>query len=149
MKKGPKHLYGYSRLEIAFMLVLALLVVTLAVTKYIEISKDVEGAMEPGLIEGIRKGLVEYAEEAKSRGEKKLYPPVLDYAKTGDASQRNLFFDRVLAKGVAVAGWSKTNVNEYRTPSGKMMVYDPETGRFTSISDRDNGAPQTTSGSDK
>ncbi|MCB1856728.1 MAG: hypothetical protein KDI63_00545 [Gammaproteobacteria bacterium] len=121
---------GYSRLEIAFFVVLFALVGTLAVTKYLDISRDAKLAMEPGLIEGVRKGISEFAEEAKHRGDLTPYPPVLDHATLGDSGQRNLFFDRVLDKGVAVAGWTKTGTNEYRTPSGDIIVYNPNSGEF-------------------
>lgn len=98
---------GYSRLEIAFMLVLGIFIGLLAVTKYLELSTAAKEAMEPGLIEGVRSGIAAYAEEAKSRGNSKLFPSTLDDAASGAATPRDPFFGRVLEKGVAVEGWSK------------------------------------------
>ena len=121
---------GYSRLEIAFILVLVLFVGLLAVTKYFDISREAEQAMEPGLIEGVRDGIAAYAEESRSRGNSQHYPTVLDEAEPGASTSRDLFFDRVLEKGVAVEGWSKLERNQYRTPSGKRIVYNPQTGEF-------------------
>ncbi|MCP4284736.1 MAG: hypothetical protein GY792_09830 [Gammaproteobacteria bacterium] len=131
---------GYSRLEIAFILVLVLFVGLLAVTKYLDISVDVEEAMEPGLITGVRAGIAAYAEESQERGNSQLYPKTLDDAEPGPASSRDLFFDRVLEKGVAVKGWSKLEKNKYSTPSGKIVIYNPQTGEFLLLSSE--GIPQ-------
>jgi len=130
MYKTDSKSAGYSRLEIAFMLVLALFVGLLAVTKYIDVSKDAEQAMEPGLIDGVRSGISSYAEEARYRGSSQLYPNVLDEAEPGPVTARDPYFGRVLDRGVAVEGWSKLEKNQYRTPSGKRVVYNPETGEF-------------------
>ena len=130
MYSGHRRPDGYSRLEIAFMLVLALFVGLLAVTKYLEVSVDAKEAMEPGLIAGVREGIAAYAEESKERGNSILYPLFLDDAKPGAATTRNLFFGRVLERGLAVTGWSKLAENQYQTPSGKKMVYYPRTGEF-------------------
>lgn len=130
MHKAITRSAGYSRLEAAFMLVLVLLVGLLAVTKYFEISKDAEEAMEPGLIEGVRAGIASYAEESRERGSAVHYPNVLDDAAPGAVTPRDPFFGRVLEKGVAVEGWSKLEKNQYRTPSGRRIVYNPETGEF-------------------
>jgi len=138
---------GYSRLEIAFMLVLALFVGLLAVTKYMEVSVDAEEAMEPGLITGVREGIAAYAEESKARGNSILYPLFLDDAKPGAATPQNLFFGRVLERGVAVTGWSKLEKNQYQAPSGKKIVYNPRTGAFlleqddTAIDPKAQGTP--------
>ena len=121
---------GYSRLEIAFFIVLALLVGLLAVTKYLETSRDAEQAMEPGLIEGVRAGISSYAEEARDRGSSQLYPNVLDEAESGPVTARDPYFGRVLDRGVAVEGWSKLGKNRYRAPSGRIVVYNPATGEF-------------------
>ena len=130
MQKTASKSAGYSRLEIAFMLVLVIFVGLLAITKYLEISKDAEQAMEPGLIEGVRAGIASFAEEARDRGNSQLYPNVLDDAEPGPVTARDPYFGRVLDRGVAVEGWSKLAKNRYRTPSGKSVVYNPETGEF-------------------
>ncbi|MCB1861986.1 MAG: hypothetical protein KDI47_09680 [Gammaproteobacteria bacterium] len=130
MQKRDSKSAGYTRLEIAFMLVLVILVGLLAVTKYLELSEDAEQAMEPGLIEGVRKGIASYAEEARDRGSSQLYPNVLDDAESGPVTARDPYFGRVLDRGVAVAGWSKLATNRYRTPSGKSVEYNPDTGEL-------------------
>lgn len=130
MQKTDSKSAGYSRLEIAFMLVLVIFVGLLVVTKYLEISEDAKQAMEPGLIEGVRAGIASFAEEARDRGSSQLYPNVLDDAESGPVTARDPYFGRVLDRGVAVEGWSKLAKNRYRTPSGKSVVYNPETGEF-------------------
>ena len=132
---------GYSRLEIAFMLVLGIFIGLLAVTKYLELSTAAKEAMEPGLIEGVRSGIAAYAEEAKSRGNSKLFPSTLDDAASGAATPRDPFFGRVLEKGVAVEGWSKLERNHYLTPSGNTIVYHPESGEFLYSSDTGSSMP--------
>ena len=137
MHKTYSRQAGYSRLEIAFIFVLVLFVGLLAVTKYLEISEDAEEAMEPGLIKGVRAGIAAYAEESLERGNSQRYPNVLDEAEPGPATARDPYFGRVLEKGVAVEGWSKLEKNQYRTPSGKTMVYYPQSGEFLSPSGGD------------
>ncbi len=133
---------GYSRLEIAFFLALLLLVGLPAVTKYFELSRDAEQAMEPGLIEGIRAGIAAYAEESLERGSSQRYPNVLDEAAPGPVTPRDPFFSRVLEKGVAVEGWSKLEKNQYRTPSGRRIVYNSQTGEFMFSSENQPSNPE-------
>ena len=127
---------GATRLEIGFIAVIVLTVGLLAFAKYNEVSIASKGAVESGLIEAVRSGIDDYAYEAQSKKMSRIYPPFLDEAKLGPATGKNLFFSLVLDKrmvvssGIAVAGWLKTAPNEYRTPKGKIYVYNPETGIF-------------------
>jgi len=133
------HSTGYSRLEIAFILVLVLLVGVPAVTKYVELSRDAKEAVEEGLIAGVRAGLADYAQESRERGANKLFPSVLDHAAKGPVTGRDPFFGLVLEKGVAVEGWVKLDENQYQTPSGKQIVYYPDSGEFL-LSEESNSA---------
>lgn len=127
---SQSHSAGYTRVEIAFILVLVLLVGLLAVTKYFDLSRDTREAVEEGLIEGVRAGIADYADESRKRGTGNLYPDVLDHAAHGPVTARDPFFGRVLEKGVAVVGWVKLDENQYQTPSGRNIVYHPDTGEF-------------------
>lgn len=112
------------------MATLAALVGVLAITKYFDLSELTEDSMESGVIVAVQQGLAGYAEESRDIGRKPVYPEVLDNASLGDTGMRNPFFANVLERGIAVAGWSKTGINEYATPSGVGYVYNPDTGSF-------------------
>jgi len=122
--------HGFSRLEIGFFALLVVFGGLLAFTKYQDLSRLVEGSMDEGVIKAVQQGIAAYADESRELGSTSLYPSKLDEAETGVSTPQNLFFSNVLPKGIAVAGWAKTGPNEYRAPSGKELVYDPQKGSF-------------------
>ena len=124
-------MFGYTRLEIGFTVLLITFVLLFAGTKYLDTSKMAREAVEEGVIEGVRASIADYAQYARSHNVSPIYPRALGNAQIGDATPRNRFFSIVLEKGgIAVVGWAKTGVHEYRTPSGKRYVYNPQTGEF-------------------
>lgn len=125
---GPVH--GYSLLEIAFITLLIALVSILATTKYMELSTSSKESVEAGVLQGVREGLSSYADKFRDRRSGQIYPSFLDSADIGEATPQNLFFENVLDRGIAVSGWLKTGLNEYKAPSGKVYIYDPSSGAF-------------------
>lgn len=145
---GKSRSLGASRLEIGFLALFVIFGGLLAITKYLDLSLLVDGSMEQGVIQGVRQGIAAYAVESRDRGRASPYPPVLDEAEAGDATPQNLFFSRVLQRGIAVEEWKKTGPYEYRAPTGETFIYDPRTGSFaTRVSMMAGGvdhSPQTT-----
>lgn len=123
-------MHGYSLLEIAFITLLIALVGILAVTKYMELSTSSKESVEAGVLVGVQEGLSSYVDKFEDRRSGQIYPSFLDSADIGEATPQNLFFENVLDRGIAVSGWSKTGINKYRAPSGKVYTYDPGSGIF-------------------
>lgn len=122
---------GYTRLGMAFAVVLVVFGVLLAVTKYLDLTDLTEGSMDEGVVKAVQQGISAYAKNSKGSGRPASpYPDVLDEADLGDSTPNNLFFFYVLPKGIAVEGWAKTGKNEYRSPSGGIYVYDSLSGTF-------------------
>ena len=130
MSPRKKLSLGITRLEMGFFAVLVIFGGLLATTKYLDLAIFVEDSMEQGVIEAVREGISAYREESLKRGGTSRYPPVLDGAETGRSTPQNLFFSKVLERGIAVEGWAKTNPYQYLTPSGTIFIYDPLTGNF-------------------
>lgn len=122
---------GHTRLGMAFVVVLVVFGVLLAVTKYRDLNDLTEGSMDEGVVNAVQKGISAYAKNSQgSARPASPYPDVLDEADVGDATPHNLFFFYVLPKGIAVEGWAKTGRNEYRSPGGGTYVYDAQAGTF-------------------
>ena len=130
MSSGNGLVHGYSLLEIAFITLLIALVGIFAVTKYMELSTSSKESVEAGVLEGIQEGISSYANKYRDQRSGQIYPSFLDSADIGAATPQNLFFENVLDRGIAVSGWSKTGLNKYRAPSGKVYTYDPGSGIF-------------------
>jgi len=126
-----KRSHGYTRLGMAFAVLLVVFGMLLAVTKFLDLSDLMEGSMDEGVVKAVQEGISAYARNPKrSSRSAPPYPDVLDEADVGDSTPDNLFFFYVLPKGVAVEGWSKTGKKEYRSPSGGTYVYDSLSGSF-------------------
>ena len=139
-RSGPS--LGFSRLELAFILVLIALGGVLAITQYLDLSRTAEQSVETGVIEAVRKGISDYARDSREFGRLPIYPPQLDDAGTGEARARNRLFTYVVRYGLAVSGWTKTGQNQYQAPNRDIFIYDPETGSFaTRVSDSVPSAP--------
>ncbi len=124
-------LFGYTRLEIGFTVLLITFVLLFSIIKYRDTSIMAREAVEGGVIKGVRASIADYAQYAHSHNITPIYPRTLGNAEIGDAIPRNRIFNIVLEKGgIAVEGWAKVGDLEYRTPSGKRYVYNPETGEF-------------------
>ncbi len=130
MRTGNGLPLGYSKIEVAFILLLFAFVGVFAITKYLDLTTIAKESVEAGVIAGVRQGLSSYAVKPGDGEGASVYPPVLDEANLGNATSHNLFFANVLKKGIAVSGWAKTGKNEYLTPKGERYGYDPETGSF-------------------
>ena len=130
MSPGNARPMGFSRLEMAFILVLVALVGILAVTRFFDLSLTAQQAVDKGVVAAVRKGISDYADAARSFGRLPVYPPRLDHAETGAATPHNPFFTEVVEDGLAVSGWLKTGPNRYRGPNSESFSYDPETGNF-------------------
>ena len=127
---GKSRTLGISRLEMGFIALFVVFGGLLAATKYFDLSSLVAGSMDQGVVKAVREGVDAYSVNARTRGRTPIYPPILDDAKTGLANPQNLFFSHVLQRGIAVEGWVKEGTHEYRAPTGKTYIYDPQTGSF-------------------
>ncbi len=142
MSSGNARPMGFSRLEIAFILVLIALVGIPAVTQFLDLSLTARQSVDQGVIAAVRKGIADYAQAARNFDRLPIYPPLLDRADTGAATPRNPFFTEVIEDGLAVSGWLKTGPHSYRGPKGELLNYDAQTGDFgTAPHDADAGAP--------
>ena len=131
MLPQAKSSLGYTRLGMAFGVVLVVFGVLLAVTKFRDLTDLTEGSMDEGVVNAVQKGISAFAKSSKGSGRPASpYPDVLDEADVGPSTPNNLFFFYVLPKGIAVEGWAKTGRNEYRSPSGGSYVYDAQAGTF-------------------
>ena len=135
MNPGNRPPLGFSKLEIAFILVLAALVGLLVITRFLDLSQTAKQSVDSGVVAAVRQGIAEYAQESKVRERLPIFPLLLDDADTGEVTSRNPFFTRVVKNGLAVNGWIKTGRNGYRAPNGALFHYDPETGDFVAATD--------------
>ena len=131
MNPGNSRLLGFSKLEIAFILVLVALVGVLAITRYLDLSVTARQSVDSGVVAAVRKGIADYALESQDRGRFPVYPPLLDQADIGEVTSRNPFFTHVVENGLAVIGWVKTGPDAYRAPDGESFTYVPGTGDFS------------------
>ncbi len=137
-------LLGFSRLEVAFIVVLLALVGVLAVTRFFDLSLTARQSVDSGVVTAVRGGIADYALASRDFGRVPVYPPLLDHADAGEATIRNRFFTAVVENGLAVSGWTKTGPNSYRAPDGEAYAYDPETGAFA-VSENTSASARTSS----
>jgi len=130
MSPGNARPMGFTKLEVAFILVLVALVGMLAVTRFFDLSLTARQSVDTGVIAAVRQGISDYAMESRDLGRRPVYPPLLDHADTGEVTSHNRFFTQVIENGLAVSGSTKTGRHLYRGPNGESLSYDPNTGNF-------------------
>lgn len=94
---------GFSRLEVAFILVLIALVGVLTITQYLDLSRTAKQSVD-SRVAALRGGISDYALESRDRGRLPIYPPRLEDAEAGLVRSRNRFFTHVIEHGLAING---------------------------------------------
>lgn len=84
MSPGNARPMGFTKLEVAFILVLVALVGMLAVTRFFDLSLTARQSVDTGVIAAVRQGISDYAMESRDLGRRPVYPPLLDHADTGE-----------------------------------------------------------------
>ena len=123
---------GYTRMGVAYTLLLITFVGLLAVTRYFDLSTAAEQSGEAGVVSAVRQNLTQVRDIAALSKGKTKFPLTLDDARLGQADKTNRFFGHIIEHGVAVEDWKKTGRFDYISPSGREYSYDPTSGRFQS-----------------
>jgi len=88
-------------------------------------------AAEKRIVASVKVGVGRYSLEVFSKGRSPAYPPILDEAQNGVASEKNPLFTNVLAyPGVIDRRWRKLLPEVYQGPSKNLYFYNKDSGDF-------------------
>lgn len=119
---------AFTLIEVVIILVIAGLLATFAVVKYLDFLSPTYRAAELHAVGAIRTGISLYGAESTTKNRTPRFPAVLDPAANGDVSPSSPFFSNVLSQPVR-SNWSKSGLS-YLGPTGTIYTYNPGTGLF-------------------
>jgi len=121
---------GFTLIELALALTLLGILAVLAVSRFMDLRHDAEVAAEEAIVAAVREGIHIYYAESLVSNRTPLYPPNLDDAAVGPASESNPLFTEVLDSSITGGGWMKPGVIYYQGPTGTIYYYDSFEGSF-------------------
>jgi MSHA pilin protein MshA len=119
---------GFALIEVVIMIVVLGILSAVAIPAYVNLQKGARQSAEDAVIANVRTGISLFFAEAASR-DQPAFPPSLDTAKDGSASEQNPFFTTVLQQEGVTRDWKKEK-GKYAGPTGTSYTYDSKTGKF-------------------
>jgi hypothetical protein len=120
-----------TRLEIAALVIIIILSITIVIPKFFSLSEEAKRAAEKQDVSRIRIAIADYYLDSMLKNRTPLCPEILDSAKIGDASSDNPLFTNVLVKNAITSEeWRKIGSTTYEGFSGNKYTYTPGTCYF-------------------
>lgn len=126
---------GWTLIELLVVLILVAILGVVVFVKHVSVGEKAYSATTEQVVAEVQSGILMYSARALANSVFPIYPPTLDEAAIGKASEDNPLFTNVLRAPGVTKNWEKIGINLYRPLFGEIHTYqyDPETGTFEAI----------------